>query len=120
MALLIIVSLYGLSFSLLQFLISIEMSNELRLAVNVLGFIGALFIPIAIYSIIDLKLTRRAVNLVGRNWCEQNSAEFEEIEMYKNHFALIHFKSGKKVRQKFIIKFLPTTWTVRSVEWLRK
>ena len=120
MAQLIIISLYGLMFLFIKILVPLEMSNEVRLAFNIVGGIGAIILPIVIYSLIDAKLTKRAVNIIGQNWCNENKKEFNKVEMYKNHFALIYQEAGKKARKKFRIHFTPTTWFVRSVEWLNK
>lgn len=118
MALLIIAALYGLMFFLIKILVPLEMSNEARLAFNIIGGIGALILPIVIYSLIDSTLTQRAVNAIGKNWCNQNNVEFKKIETYKSHFALIYQEAGKKARRKFRVHFILTTWFVKSVEWL--
>lgn len=120
MALLIIVALYSLMFLFIKALAPLEMSNEVRLAFNLVGGIGALILPVVIYSLIDSKLTRRAVNLVGKNWCQEHNVEFNKVEMHKNHFALIYQDGGNKIRKKFRIRFILTTWFVKSVKWLEK
>jgi hypothetical protein len=107
-------------FLLIRVIVPLEMSNEVRLAFNVIGGIGALFIPIAIYAALDFKLTKRAVNKVGKNWCLANNKEFNRMEMHKNHFTLICQEAGKKIRKKFRIRFTLSTWFVRSVDWLEK
>ena len=107
-------------FLLLKLIVPLEMSNEVRLFFNVVGGIGALVIPIAVYSLIESKLTYRAVKQVSMSWCQDQNFEFEKVEIYKNHFALMYSESGKKLRRKFRVRFIPTTWYVRSVEWLDK
>lgn len=118
MAPLIIAALYGLALLLIKLGAGMEMGNELRLAFNIIGGIGALVVPIFVYSVIDQRLTQRAINLVGRQWCSDNNQEFQKVEMYKNHFALIYKESGKKLRRKFRVNFVFTTWQVKAVEWL--
>ena len=94
------------------------MSNEGRLAFNIFGFITLLFLPIFIYSVIDLKLSQRAVNLVGESWCLENKVDFKKTEIYKNHFSLIYLDGQKKLRKKFRVRFIMTTWFIKDVEWL--
>lgn len=120
MAPLIILILYALMFLIIKALVPLEMSNEVRLAFNVVGGIGALILPIVIYSLVDFKLTQRTVNMVGKNWCHENNVEFSKVEMYKHHFALIYQESLKKSRKKFKVHFVLTTWFIKSVEWLEK
>jgi len=117
MAQIIIISLYGLMFLFIKMLVPLEMSNGVRLAFNIVGGIGALILPIVIYFLIDVKLTKRAVNIIGRNWCNENKKEFNKVEIYKNHFALIYQEAGKKARKKFRIRFTPTTWFVNFVRY---
>lgn len=120
MAPLIIAALYGLMFLLIKLVTSFEFSNEVRLIINIVGGIGALVVPILIYSIIDFKLTQRALKQLGRDWCEKHSLEFKTVEMHKNHYALIYRQDNKKMRKKFKARFIPTTWFVKSIEWLEK
>lgn len=120
MAPLIIAVLYGLMFLLIKLVTSFEFSNEVRLIINIVGGIGALVLPIIIYSIIDFKLTQRTLNHLGRRWCEERSLEFKTIEMHKNHYALIYRQNNNKMRKKFRAQIIPTTWRVRSIEWLEK
>lgn len=120
MAPLIIAALYGLMFLVIKLVTSFEFNNEIRLFINILVGIGALVLPIVIYSFIDFKLTQRAINLVGQSWCKEQNVEFKKIEMHKNHFALIYLKDNKKIRKKFRVRFIPITWIVKSVEWLEK
>lgn len=120
MAPLIIAALYGLMYILMKMMISLEMSNEVRLLFNIIGAISALIVPIAIYSFIDVRLTRRAINQVGQKWCLDQNVEFHKVERYKNHFALIYKESGKNIRKKFRVRFTITTWFVNTVEWLDK
>ncbi|AUD78403.1 hypothetical protein CW740_03720 [Kangiella profundi] len=120
MAPLIIAALYGLMFLLIKLVTSFEFSNETRLIINIVGGISALVLPIIIYSIIDFKLTQRSINLVGQSWCKEQNVELKKVEMHKNHFALICLQDNKKIRKKFRVRFIPTTWFVKSVEWLEK
>ncbi|ACV26233.1 hypothetical protein [Kangiella koreensis] len=120
MAPLIIAGLYGLMFLVIKLVTSFEFNNEIRLIINILVGIGALVLPIVIYSLIDFKLTHRAINLVGHSWCEEQNVEFKKVEMHKNHFALIYLQENKKMRKKFRVRFIPTTWFIKSVEWLEK
>lgn len=120
MAPLIIAALYGLMFLVIQLVTSFEYSNELRLLINIVVGIGALVVPIVIYSFIDFKLTHRAINLIGQSWCKEQNVELKKVEMHKNHFALICLQDNKKIRKKFRVRFIPTTWFVKSVEWLEK
>jgi hypothetical protein len=118
MALALLAGLYILAGSLVYLLTRIDISNdELRLAINVLAGIGALILPIAVYSAIDFRLTRAAVERIGRNWCAASGFEFLRTEMHKNHFSVI-YKTSEKKRQSFRVRFVPTTWIVKGIEWL--
>lgn len=75
MAILLIVLLYALAGISLRAVAALDMSNEVRLAFNVIGGVGALVLPIVVYSVIDHRLTRRAVNTVGLNSCTESGAE---------------------------------------------
>ena len=102
----------------LRFISALEMSNEVRLAFNVIGGIGALVLPIVVYSIIDIRLTQRAVNAVGLSWCTDSGAEFVRVERHKNHFTLVCRQAEKQERKKFRAHFLFSTWHVKDVQWL--
>ena len=121
MALLIIIFLYAITGLCLYLLASIDMSNELRLAFNLIGGIGALVLPIAIYSTIDFRLTKKIITAIGKDFCIENGKEFVRVELHKNHYTVV-FKSEneKPKRQKFRVLFVPTTWNVKRVEWLTK
>jgi len=118
MAPLIVIFLYGIMFILIKAVAPLEMNNEVRLLFNIVGGIGFLILPIAIFSIIDIRLTKRAVNVVGEIWCLENNVDFEKVEMHKNHFSLIYRNSGSKAYKKFRVRFLFTTWFIKTVEWL--
>lgn len=120
MAPLIIAALYGLMFLIIKLVTSFEFSNEIRFFINIVGGIGALVLPIVIYSFIDFKLTQRAINHIGQSWCREKNLEFKKVEIHKNHFSLIYLQDNKKVRKKFRVLFIPTTWWAKSVEWLEK
>jgi len=118
MAPVIIVALYGLTLGVLWLCARLEMSNEVRLAFNVVGGIGALVLPLAIFAAIDLRLTRQVVERIGRGYCIDRGAEFVRAEVHKNHFTVVYRESQERKRQKFRVRFVPTTWLVRTVEWL--
>jgi hypothetical protein len=118
MAILLIVFLYAVVLALLRPISALDMSNEVRLAFNVLGGIGALVLPIVFYSLIDFRLTKRAVTAVGQQWCLANAADFVAVEMHKNHFTLVYKQPEQKQRKKFRVRFVFTTWHVKKVEWL--
>ncbi|WP_223670551.1 hypothetical protein [Kangiella shandongensis] len=120
MAPLIILALYSLMFLLIKLVVPLEMSDEVRLVFNIVGGIGVLVLPIVIYSFIDFKLTQRAVNVVGKNWCQVHDKQFNKVDMHKNHFTLVYQEGNKKARKKFRVRFILTTWFVKSVEWLDK
>jgi hypothetical protein len=117
-AILLIVVLYALVGLVLRSLAALDMNDEVRIAFNVIGGIGALILPIVIYSIVDLRLTRRAVNSVGLNWCVENEAALVRVEMHKNHFTLVCRQAEKQERKKFRIRFFFSTWHVKEVQWL--
>jgi hypothetical protein len=111
--------LFSIAGLLLRFVASLEMTNEARLALNLIGGIGTLVFPVVVYSIIDLKLTQRAVNAVGLKESQEVGAEFVRVEMHKNHFTLVTGNAKKEDRRKFRIRFILSTWQVKTVEWLK-
>lgn len=119
MAILLILVLYALAGIALRSVAALDMSNEVRLAFNVFGGIGALVLPIVVYSVIDHRLTRRAVNAIGLTSCTESGAEFVRVEMHKNHFTLVCRHAERQERKKFRIRFVFSTWYVRSVQWLQ-
>ncbi len=118
MAPLIIVALYGLTIAILWLCARLDMSDEVRLAFNVVGGIGALVIPLIIFGALDLRLTRRVVERISRRYCIDRGVDFVSAEMHKNHFTVVYRASQERKRQKFRVRFVPTTWLVRTVEWL--
>jgi hypothetical protein len=119
MALLLIAFLYLLAGAVLWAIGRIPLSNELGLFVSVVAAVGALVGPIAVYSFIDRKLTLRAAIRVGSQWCHDHGVEFLRAEWHKNHFAAIYNKNNRQLRAKFRVHFVPTTWSVKRVEWLK-
>ena len=120
MALLLIAFLYVTVGWLLSLFVSFEMSNEVRLAFNLIGGVGTLILPIVIYSYIDLYLTKLAVSKVALNWCHENNVGFVRVELHKNHFVVLYNNDGKEQRKKFRINFIFSTWSIKKVEWLPK
>lgn len=118
MAPLIIAVLYGLAFLLVKLGAGLEMNNELRIAFNLIAGIGALIAPMFVYSIIDQRLTQRAINHIGKQWCKENAHEFQKTEIRKNHITLTYGDAGKKLKRQFRVHFVFSTWQVKSVEWL--
>lgn len=119
MAILLILVLYAMAGLALRFIAALNMGNEARLAFNIIGGIGALILPIVVYSLIDRRLTQLAVDAVGENWCSESGAEFVRVELHKNHFALVCRQAQKLERKKFRVRFLLSTWHVKEVQWLR-
>jgi hypothetical protein len=111
--------LFAIAGLLLRLVASLEMTNEARLALNLIGGIGALVFPVVVYSIIDLKLTQRAVSAVGVKESQKVGAEFVRVEMHKNHFTLVTGNAKKKDRRKFRVCFVFSTWQVKTIEWLK-
>lgn len=73
-----------------------------------------------IYSLIESRLTYRAVKQVGVDWCQDQGFEFAKVEVHKNHFVVIYKQSEKLVRKKFRLRFIPTTWFAKTVDLLDK
>ena len=99
---------------------SAPLNSVFGLLITIAGGIGALVIPIIVYSILDFNLTKRAVEKNGRKWCEENNTEYIKTEMFKNHFALVYKDNSSKKRKKFRMHFAFSTWRVKKVDWLAK
>ena len=118
MALLVFLTFFFLTLQILSAIATLDMPNGLRFAFNVVGGISALVLPLLVYSYVDMKLTRRAVEAVARQRCQEIDAEFVRAELFKNHCALVCRRGNEKLRQRFRLRFVFSTWTVRAVEWL--
>jgi len=120
MALVLILLLYAATIGALGYISGFEMSNEVRLGFHIGAAFVGLLLPIVLYSAIAFWLDKRAARRIGMRWCEANAATFLRVEMHKNHYTLVCSSSGKKMRRKFVVRFLLSTWIVRNVEWLEK
>ncbi len=119
MALALIAALYGIALSLGSLGARVYLGNGGTLAFQIVVGIGVLVLPLVVYSAIDLKLTKMALERVGKAWSAEHGVEFQRVEMHKNHLTLLFRRGGGKIeRQKFRIAFVLTTWKIKRVEWL--
>ena len=116
----LIVLFYVIAGAVVSSIATLEMGDEVRLMFGVVGGIGALAGPIALYAAIDHSLTKRAIEKVCQSWCQTESVEFIRGEIRKNHFTVVFRKDKVQQRKKFVIVFYFTTWIVKRVVWLDK
>lgn len=119
MSIAILVTFYAAAFWLIRLGAQQDMSDGARLAFNILGGIGALFLPLFLFGALNFWLKLRVAKRVARAWCEEQKGELLNVEIHKNHYSARYRLDDRKLYQKFRIRFVSTTWWVKQVFWLR-
>jgi hypothetical protein len=118
MKILQLLGLYAIAGFLLGVTRRLEMTSGVEALVSMSASIMALVAPVLIHGWLDRRFVMASVETSMRDWCSTHGKDFEQLERFKNHFALTYRDGPSKARRKFRVHFRPFRWTIRNVDWL--
>jgi hypothetical protein len=97
---------------------SLPMSSGLLLTAQIVLGIGALVVPLVVFSAIDRAWWKAHVQKVAQQWCTSVGIDFKRAELHKNHFAAVGSREKENIRRRFRMSRHFLVWKINKVEWL--
>jgi len=99
-------------------ILSLPMSSSVLLTAQIILGIGALIVPLVVYSAIDRAWWKSNVSQVAKQWCASAGLTFKRAELHKNHCTAIAVQNQCIIRRRFRMSRYFLFWKVKETVWL--